>query len=78
MVDIGEIDCTGTLKALEKDLENLIHKCDRYTEKTGTEMEDMTLQGYTVSISDQCVSWRQMIYRRQTYLITKEKVDVAE
>ena len=78
MVEIGEIDCTGTLKALEKDLENLVHKCDRYTEETGTEMDDTTLQGYTVSLSDQCFSWRQIIYRRQTYLITKEKADVAE
>ena len=46
VVDIGEIDCMGTLKALEKDLENLLHKCDRYTEEAGDEMDDMTLNGY--------------------------------
>ena len=70
--------CTGTLKGLEKDLENLVHKCDRFTEEMGTEMDVMTLDGYEVALSDQCTALRLMIYRRQTYLFTKEKADVAE
>ena len=70
--------CTGTLKGLEKDLENLVRKCDRFTEERGNKMNDMTLDGYEVALSDQCTALRQMIYRRQTYLFTKEKADVAE
>ena len=41
-------------------------------------MEDMLFDGYDVVLADQCVVWRQMIYRRQNYLFTKEKVDAAE
>ena len=41
-------------------------------------MEDMVFDGYNVVLANQCVVWRQMIYRRQIYLFTKEKVDAAE
>ena len=41
-------------------------------------MDNMDFDGYEVVLDDQCSIWRQMIYRRQTYLITKEKVDAAE
>ena len=75
---IDQIDCIGTLKALEKDLENVVHKCDRYTEEAGEEMENLVIDGYNVSISNQCVTWRQMIFRRQSHLIGKEKADIAE
>ena len=66
------------LKGLDKDLENLVRKCDRFTEETGTEMEDMILDDYEVVLTDQCTAWRQMIYKRKNYLFTKEKADVAE
>ena len=68
MVDIEDIDCTGTLKGLDKDLENLVRKCDRFTEETGDAMENMVFDGYEVILADQCTIGRQMIYRRQNYL----------
>ena len=76
MVDVEFTDCTGTLKSLNEDLKNVIRKLDRFTEETGEAMEDMVFDGYNVVLADQCVVWRQMIYRRQTHLFTKEKVDV--
>ena len=78
MVDVEFTDCTGTLKGLDKDLENLVRKPDRFTEETGEAMDNMDFDGYEVVLADQCTIWRQMIYRRQTYLITKEKLDAAE
>ena len=41
-------------------------------------MDIMDFDGYEVVLADQCTIWRQMMYRRQTYMITKEKVDAAE
>ena len=72
MVDIKEIDCIDTLKGLDKDLENLVRKCDHFTEETGTEIEDMILDDFEVVLANQCTIWRQMIYKRQNYLYTKE------
>ena len=41
-------------------------------------MENVVIEGYNVVLADQCVVWRQMIYRRQNYLYTKEKADEAD
>ena len=78
MVDVEFTDCTGTLKGLDKDLENLVRKLDHFTEETGEALDIMDFDGYAVVLADQCTIWRKMIYRRQTYMITKEKVDAAE
>ena len=78
MADVELSYCTGTLKRLDEDIKNVIRKIDSFTEETGEAMEYMVFDGYDVVLADQCVVWRQMIYRRQNYLFTKEKVDAAE
>ena len=50
---IEEVECIGTLKALEKDLENVMYKCDRYTEEAGEEMGNLMIDGYDISIASQ-------------------------
>ena len=52
MVDVEFTDCTGMLKGLDKDLENLIRQLDRFTEETGEAMEDMVFDGYDVVLAD--------------------------
>ena len=71
-------DCTGTLKSLDKDLKNVIRKIDLFTEDTGEPMESVLIEGYNVVLADQCVVWRQMIYKRQNYFCTKDKTDEAD
>ena len=46
MVDVEFTDCTGTLKGLDKDLENLVRELDRFTEETGEAMDNMDFDGY--------------------------------
>ena len=71
-------DCSGTLKSLDEDLKNVIRKIYRFTEDTGEPMENDLIGGYNVILADQCIVWRQMIYRRQNYFCTKDKTDEAD
>ena len=78
IADVEFSDCTGTLKSLDEDLKNVIRKIYRFTEDTGEPMENDLIGGYNVILADQCIVWRQMIYRRQNYLYTKDKTDEAD
>ena len=67
IADVEFSECTGSLKSLDEDLKNM-----------GEPTENVLIGGYNVILADQCVVWRQMIYKRQNYFCTKDKTDEAD